>query len=149
VKYRFIEETDSLPSASVSPLVAIPTGDSGKGLGNGGSQRFLPLWLSKRWASLKLTSAAGTGLATAPNWKNYWFFGLQAQYDFSDHWILGGEVFCHSGEQTGQRSSVGFNIEGVYNFDEHNHFLFSAGKGLLNAAETNRVSTYVAYSFTY
>ena len=37
---------------------------------------------------------------------------------------------------------------GFYNFDQHNHLLFSAGKGLQNAAETNRVSTYIGYQYT-
>jgi hypothetical protein len=39
--------------------------------------------------------------------------------------------------------------EGYYNLDEHNHVLFSAGKGLQNAAQTNRVSTYVGYQYTF
>jgi len=38
---------------------------------------------------------------------------------------------------------------GFYNVDEHNHLLFSAGKGVQNAAETNRVSSYAGYQYTF
>ena len=149
VKYRFMKETENLPEAAFAPLVAIPTGDSDRGFGNGGSQVFLPLWLSKKWGPFETYGGGGYWVNNGPNWKNYWFVGWEAQYDFSDHWTVGGELFCNTGEEIGQRSSVGFNIGGSYNLDEHNHILFSAGKGLRNAAETNRVSTYLGYSFTY
>ncbi len=149
VKYRFINETDSLPAVAVSPLVAIPTGDSDKGLGNGGSQVFVPLWLSKKWGQLETYGGGGYWINNGPNWKNYWFLGWVVQYELDEHWTLGGELFYNTGEELGQQSSTGFNLGGAVNFDEHNHILFSAGKGLRNAAVTNRVSTYVAYSLTF
>jgi hypothetical protein len=49
----------------------------------------------------------------------------------------------------GQGSSTGFNVGGFYNFDEHNHLLFSAGKGVRNAVQTNQVSSYVGYQYTF
>jgi hypothetical protein len=62
---------------------------------------------------------------------------------------LGGEIF-HSTEQApGEGSSTGFNLGGTYNFDEHDHLLFSAGKGLTNADATNRFSSYLAYQWTW
>lgn len=149
VKFRLAKETDDTPAVALSALVDIPTGDSKKGLGNGGSQVFLPLWLSKRWGRFQTYGGGGYWINNGPDWKNYWFFGWQAQYDFSDHWTLGGEVFYNTGQQPGQRSSTGFNIGGLYSLDEHNSILFSAGKGLRNAAQTNRVSSYLAYSITF
>lgn len=105
--------------------------------------------MSRRWGHFETYGGGGYWINNGPNWKNYWFVGWQFQYGFSDHWVLGGEIFYNTAEEVGQGSSAGFNIGGVYNVDQHNHFLFSAGKGLRNAAETNRVSTYAAYSFTY
>jgi len=49
----------------------------------------------------------------------------------------------------GGRDSVGFNIGAIYDFDEHNHLLLSAGRGLQNASATNVFSWYVAYQITY
>ena len=62
---------------------------------------------------------------------------------------LGAEIFHTTGQVAGQGDSTGFNLGGYYNFDEHNHLLFSAGKGLQNAAESNRVSSYVGYQYTF
>lgn len=81
--------------------------------------------------------------------RDHWFFGWQAQYQLSDHVTLGGEIF-HTTEQTvGLGASTGFNVGGLYNIDEHNHLLFSVGKGLQKAAQTNRVSSYLGYQFTF
>src|SRR4051794_38691528 len=46
-KYRFLHETDTLPQVAIFPLVELPTGDHGRGLGNGKTQVFLPIWLQK------------------------------------------------------------------------------------------------------
>ncbi|HCN89771.1 MAG TPA: hypothetical protein DIT28_11440, partial [Oxalobacteraceae bacterium] len=65
------------------------------------------------------------------------------------HLTLGGEIF-HSTEQVaGQGSSTGFNLGGTYSLDEHNHLLFSAGRGLTNADVTNKFSSYVGYQLTW
>lgn len=149
VKYRLTKEPDSVPSMAISPLLEIPTGDSKKGSATVGAKSLSRCGYRRAGAHLRLTAAADTGSTTRHNWRNYWFFGWQVQYELSDHWFLGGEIFYNTGEEIGQASSIGFNLGGIYDFDEHNHILFSAGKGLRNAAETNRVSSYVAYSSTY
>ena len=43
---------------------------------------------------------------------------------------------------------AGFNVGAIYDFDEHNHLLMSAGCGLQNASDTNRFSWYIAYQIT-
>jgi len=37
LKYRFIQEADHRPMVGVFPMLEIPTGDAGRGLGNGGA----------------------------------------------------------------------------------------------------------------
>lgn len=48
-----------------------------------------------------------------------------------------------------QPPSTGFNIGGYYVLDQHNQLLFSGGRGLQSAAETNRVSTYIGYQLSF
>lgn len=148
IKWQFNEETETTPMVGIFPLVEIPTGNSDKGLGNGSSQIFLPVWLQKKWGSFQTYGGGGYWINNGTDNKNYWFVGWQAQYEFSEHLTLGGEIFHNSAPVIGEKSSTGFNIGGFYNLDEHNHLLFSAGKGLQNAAQTNRVSTYLAYQYT-
>ena len=149
VKWQFNEETETIPMIGIFPLVEIPTGNSDKGLGNGHTQVFIPLWLQKHWGDFQTYGGGGYWINNGPDNRNYWFLGWQAQYQFSDHITLGAEVFHTTGQVVGQGSSTGFNVGGYYNFDEHNHLLFSAGKGLQNSAETNRVSSYLGYQYTF
>lgn len=148
VKWQFNEETETIPMIGIFPLVEIPTGNSDKGLGNGHSQIFIPIWLQKKWGDFQTYGRGGYWVNNGPDNRNYWFVGWQAQYQFSEHVTLGAEVFHTTSQVQGQGSSTGFNVGGYYNFDEHNHLLFSIGKGLQNAAETNRVSSYLGYQYT-
>ncbi len=52
IKFRFIQETDSMPMVGTFPIVLVPTGDKDKGLGSGETQIYLPLWLQKSWGAL-------------------------------------------------------------------------------------------------
>lgn len=149
VKYRFLQETESRPMVGIFPIVVTHTGDADKGLGNGATQVFLPLWLQKKLGDWQSYGGGGYWINHATDTKNHWFFGWQLQKEISEHVTLGGEIF-HSTEQVpGQGSSTGFNLGGSYNFDEHNHLLFSAGKGLTNAEATNKFSSYLAYQWTW
>jgi hypothetical protein len=45
--------------------------------------------------------------------------------------------------------STGFNLGGFYDFTEHHHLLFSAGRGIQHATETNEFSWYLGYQYTF
>jgi hypothetical protein len=149
VKWQLTEQTDSLPMIGVFPMVELPTGNADKGLGNGKSQVFLPLWLQQKWGDFQTYGGGGYWINNGADSRNAWFFGWQAQYQFSDHVTLGAEIFHMTEQVVGQGASTGFNAGGIYTIDEHDHLLFSAGKGLRNAPQTNRVSGYIGYQYTF
>jgi hypothetical protein len=149
VKWQFNEESESMPMIGIFPLVEIPTGNADKRLGNGHSQIFLPVWLQKKWGKFQTYGGGGYWINNGLENRNYWFVGWQVQYEFSEHVTLGAEAFHTTETVLDEGSSTGFNVGGYYNIDEHNHLLFSAGKGLKNASETNRVSTYIGYQYTF
>jgi len=148
-KYRFVHEAENRPMVGIFPIVLTHTGDADKGLGSGGTQVFLPVWLQKKWGEWQSYGGGGYWISSGTNVKNHWFAGWQLQKDISERLTLGGEVF-HSTEQTsGEGSSTGFNVGGYYNFDEHNHLLLTVGRGVTNAERTNRSSSYVGYQWTW
>ncbi|MDR3631098.1 MAG: transporter [Desulfocapsaceae bacterium] len=149
VKYRFYKETDSIPMAGIFPLVVIPTGDEKKGLGNGSAQVFLPLWLQKNWGDWQTNFGGGYWINNAVGAKDYWFFGWQIQKSITEHLTLGGELYYSTEQMVGRGSSSGFNLGGIYDFDEHNHLLVSVGAGLSNISATNEFSSYVGYQWTW
>jgi len=149
VKYRFVQETETTPMVGTFPILLTNTGDRDKGLGSGGSQLFLPIWIQKKWGEWQSYGGGGYWISHSPDIKNHWFAGWQIQKEISEHLTLGAEIF-HSTEQVaGQGASTGFNVGGYYNIDEHNHLLFSAGRGLQNADLTNKFSSYLAYQLTW
>jgi hypothetical protein len=59
VKWQLNEETETMPMIGVFPIFEIPTGNHDKGLGNGASQIFLPLWLQKKWGNFQTYGGGG------------------------------------------------------------------------------------------
>jgi len=149
VKYRILQETDSSPMVGVFPIVVTSTGDADTGLGNGATQVFLPVWLQKRWGEWQSYGGGGYWINRATGAKNHWFFGWQLQKDITGRLTLGGELLHSTGQVVDEGSSSGFNLGGSYHFDEHNHLLFSAGRGLTNASLTNKFSSYLGYQLTW
>lgn len=151
VKYRFVEQDKSgwMPSVGIFPLIELPTGDQSRGLGAGDTQVFLPVWIQKDWD--KWTTYGGGGYWFNPGAGNqdYWFTGWLVQRHITEKLALGGELFHQTASTVSGRDSSGFNLGGVYDFNEHYHLLFSAGKGLQDARETNRFSYYLAIQKTF
>lgn len=148
-KYRFIEETSERPMISFFPMLALPTGDADKALGNGKLQVFLPVWLQKNWGEWQVNTGGGYLINHANEARNHWYFGWQTQKHIDEQWTLGAEIFHTTEEVSGEGSSSGFNVGAVYALDEHNHLLLSAGRGLSNIQTTNEFSTYVGYQLNW
>lgn len=149
VKYRVLQESDNRPMLSIFPMVALPTGDADKGLGNGKAQYFLPIWMQKNWGDWQCNSGGGYWINSATDARNHWFFGVQLQRKIAEQWTLGGELFHSTEEVRGEGASSGFNLGGTYALDEHNHLLFSAGRGISNVQATNSSSYYFGYQLTW
>ena len=145
LKYRLMQESDTTPQVSFLPKLNLSTGNADRGLGNGGDQLLLALALQKNSGKLQMNVHGGYWINNGPDNRNYGFLGCQVQYAFTSHWQLGIEIFHTSPQVVGQGPSTGFNVGGNYLFDRKNQILFSAGKGLQNEAETNRLSTYLGY----
>ncbi len=146
VKYRFVEETDAVPQIGTFPLLEVPTGNSGRALGNGAVQAFLPVWLQKSWG--RWTTYGGAGYWHNPGEGNqdHWFGGWEAQYDLSEHLTAGAEILHASPETAGAASQTGFDLGAIYNIDDGHHILFSAGRDFKG---TNQFSMYVALLWTF
>jgi hypothetical protein len=151
-KYRFIHEDEKgwRPQVGIFPLVELPTGSESKGLGAGYTRLFVPIWVQKSFGSW--TSYGGGGYwinkSSRRAAKDYWFFGWLLQKQVSDKLTLGGELFHQTADKIGGKANSGFSLGGFYDFDDHHHLLFSAGRGIQHAADSNRFSWYIGYQLT-
>jgi hypothetical protein len=79
--------------------------------------------------------------------------GWLLQRHVTDSLSLGGEIFHQTSATVGSDASSGFNLGGIYDFTEHYHLLFSAGRGGLvyavdAASVRNPVTYYLAFQWT-
>jgi hypothetical protein len=158
-KYRFLEEDKggATPMAAIFPLVELPTGSQPGGLGAGYLRAFLPLWLEKNFGDWTTYGGGGYWLNASARFgdRNFWYAGWTLQRKLTAHLTLGTELFYQTAGSVQlptnlpSPANLGFNIGAVYDVDEHNHLLFSAGRGLLHATQTNLFSWYAAWQLTY
>lgn len=149
VKYRFFHETDYLPEVGIFPLVDLPTGPASLGLGTGYTHVFIPVWLQKSFGEdKKWTTYGGGGFWYNPgdDNRNYYRFGWQLQHDLNDHLTLGGEVYHETPLAVGIPGHTAFNLGGYWNFDEHRHLLFSAGRDIDGPL---RFACYIGFQLTF
>ena len=149
LKYGLSAETDTLPKIGFAPKLDLTTGDADRGLGTGGTACFLPIWLEKTEGKLRTYGGGGYWINRGAGNRNYWFIGWEAEYRFAERWVLGAELFHTTPQKIEQGSSTGFDAGGAYALSGHAQFLFSVGKGLRNATQTNRVSSYLGYQLAY
>jgi hypothetical protein len=151
-KYRFIQEDKNgwTPMVGIFPMLEVPTGDQNRGLGAGHVRLFLPIWLQKSFGDWTTYGGGGYWI-NQNNWfgdKNFWFFGWLLQRKVTEKLVIGGEIFHQTADTIGGKDSTGFNLGAIYDFDEHNHLLVSAGTGIQNASSTNLYSWYLGYQIT-
>ena len=151
-KYRFIDEDEHgvRPQVGIFPLLELPTGSQNRGLGSGHVRIYLPLWVQKSYGDWTTYGGGGYWINQDDRLgdKNFWFFGWLLQRKITEKLTLGGEIFHQTAAVDGV-DSTGFNLGGVYDFDETNHLLFSAGLGFQHASETNVYSWYLGWQITY
>jgi hypothetical protein len=150
-KYRFITpgEKDWFPQVGIFPLVELPTGNPDRGLGAGKARVYLPVWLQKDFGDWTTYGGGGYWINPGPGNKNYWFAGWLLQRKVTEKLALGAEVFHQTAMEQGGRDSAGFNFGGIYDFTAHYHLLFSAGRGLQDARDSNQFSYYLALQKTF
>jgi len=155
-KYRFISpgEHDWFPQVGIFPLLEIPTGDARRGLGAGYTQAFLPVWAQKDFGKWTTYGGGGYWINPGPGDHDYWFAGWLLQRQVTDKLALGAEVFHQTSSMVGRGETSGFNVGGQYDLNEHNHLLFSVGRGGLAyavdaAAVNDPVTYYLAYQWTF
>jgi hypothetical protein len=158
-KYRFVddEKDGALPMIGVYPLVELPTGNANLGLGAGYTRAYFPIWIQKSFGEWTTYGGGGYWINQGDGGldRDYWYFGWLVQRQVTKQLAIGGEIFHQTStvvfgasDNTSGKPTTGFNIGAIYDFNEHNHLLVSAGAGLQNASTTNVFSWYLGYQIT-
>ncbi len=127
VKWRLVREGEWVPMIGVFPLLELPTGNAGRGLGTGHVQAFLPVWLQKSFGPWTTYGGGGYWLNPGEGNRNFWFAGWQAQRRLGEVVTLGAEVFYASARTVGGTGEVRFNLGLVVDLSALHHLLASGG----------------------
>jgi len=85
IKFRFVHETNGWPQIGIFPFAELPTGDGGRGLGNGRPWFQLPLWLQKSWGPWTTYGGGGAVLNSAPGQRDHPYGGWLVQRSIGKH----------------------------------------------------------------
>jgi len=146
VKYRLIQEGDYRPMVGAFPLVHVPTGNQNRGLGNGDSQLFLPIWLQKSRGAWTSYGGGGYWLNPGTDNKNYWYVGWLIQREITKWLTVGGEIFYQTPPMRNGEYQTGYNWGAIVNVTDNHHVIFSAGSDIRGP---NLFSFYAAYLLTW
>lgn len=134
IKFRFIEETDSLPQVGIFPMAELAT--ASRGLGNGRTWYRLPLWIQKNWGPWTTYGGGGEALNSAPGQRNSLFAGWLVQRTLGKRLALGAELFSQGASSDGGRGSTLANLGGTLNVTENFALLVSAGRSVSGERST-------------
>ena len=144
-KFRFVQEGEQVPMVGTFPLLEVPVGDAGKGLGTGRLHGLVPLWVQKSMGPW--SSYGGGGYAWNPGAGNrdYWIIGWQTQRHLSELATLGAELFYTTADHVGGSGTLRGNLGLILDLSPHHHVLASAGGGITG---DTRFLGYLAYQLT-
>ena len=146
LKYRFVQETKSRPQIGTFPHIELPSGNQGRGLGNGYAQVFLPVWAQKSWGPWRAMGEAATGSTPGPGHRGFWMFGWEVQRDLSKNVTVGGELIHNTPNAVGALSETALNLGALVTIGEGKVIMFSAGRDIRG---DNRFFGYVALDHTW
>lgn len=139
-KYQFVAQKGWIPSVAMFPLMEVPTGNASKGLGNGKPQYFIPVWLEEDIGKWTVYGGGGYWFNPGPGNKNFDFTGILVQYNFTDDFYLGAELFHHSRSMISGRERTGVHLGGSIPLFKNIQVLFSGDAG-------NGITSYKHFSY--
>ena len=129
-KYRFIQQTRFLPDVAFYPQVEVPTASRSRGLGDGRTQYFLPVWTEKDFGPWTLNAGGGYWINPGAGNQNWGLVGAMLQRRITDHFAVGSEVFHQTPQVRGGRSSTYINPGVIWDRNDLEHVLLSVGHTL-------------------
>jgi len=127
-KYRFFQSKDKSFQIGAFPIFEIPTVKN-KNFDNN-LQVYLPVWIQKSWKKLTTYGGCGYWINTGTDNKNWLYAGWEVQYDFSERFTLGGELFYRTASSVSSSSFAGINLGGLVNFSDQFHLIYSFGHSI-------------------
>jgi hypothetical protein len=146
IKYRFIQEGDSIPQVATYPLLNVPTGSHSRNLGAGHVQAYFPLWLQNSVGKWTAYGGSGYWINPGAHNRNWWYSGIVLQRQVLPDLTLGAEFFHQTSQQTGQSEQTAFNLGMEWSITNIHGIVFSIGPAF---GGSGQMQGYLAYRLTF
>ena len=145
-KFRFVQESASIPMVGTFPLLELSAGNETKGLASCHLHGLPPLWLQKSVGPWTSYGGGGYWFNPGPGNRNYGYLGALLQRHLSELATLGADIFYTTADHTGGSGNLRFNVGLILDFTQNHHLLASAGRSI--AGETCFLGYHLAYQLT-
>ena len=128
-KIALVTENKYRPQIGTFTMIELPTGDDGKGLGNGKAWYKLPVWLQKNAGPWLFDGGAGYAVNPQDGFRNYAYTGWLVKRKFSERLEVGTEIFAHGSEGVAAAQTQATTMADIgmyYHFKNPDHQLLAA-----------------------
>lgn len=146
-KYEFLHQDDFGWDVSAYPQIFLPS--FSQNVGERHASFFLPLWAQKDWDKWSTFGGGGCTLDNGEGSKDWCQMGWAVTRQVLPDLNLGVELYHQTADTRGGKATTGIGAGAIYDLSETYHLLASWGPGIQNAAQTNRMTWYVALGFTF
>ncbi len=145
MKLRLVKESKWVPMIATFPLLEAPSGDASKGLGNGSTQLFVPIWIQKTFGDWTTYGGGGAWLDTKGAGERWALFGAELQYKPAKWLTVGGETFVNTPHGDSREADWRYNFGAIFDIGDANHIMLSEGRCIIGVV---RFQSYFAYQLT-
>ena len=131
VKWRFLDNERSHFQLGIYPQLLVPSGNHGRGLGEGQPAYVFPVVAQKSWGKWTLYGNIGYWWQTDSDARDYFYAGAVLEREISDRLTLGAELFGNSPKEHAANADLAFNVGGTWKLSDHFNLLFSAGRDIV------------------
>jgi hypothetical protein len=146
-EYKFLHQEDFGIDVAIFPRLFLPAVSA-----NAGERHvslLLPVFIGKTFDKLTTFGGAGCTINQGDGSRNFCQMGWVVTYQVTPKLNLGFEIHHEGADTVGGAATTGLGIGAVYDINENFHLMASGGRGIQNAADTNRHSWYLALLSTF
>ena len=150
VKVRVVDQSASvaLPSIALDPTLLLPTGSATRDLGEGRTQIFLPVWLSKDLGRWTLFGGGGPTIGHGAGERDFLLFGAGVLRDVTDDWHVGAELYETTRSASHAPSLLSLDLDVVRDLSVHVHLFASVGRGAGPGTAADQASVFAGVQVT-
>jgi outer membrane putative beta-barrel porin/alpha-amylase len=146
-KYKFLHQEDFGIDVAVFPRLFLPAVSTNAGEGH--FSLLLPVFIGKTFEKVTTFGGAGCTINQGGDSRSFCQMGGAVTYQVTPKLNLGFEIHHEGADTIGGAATTGLGIGAVYDINENFHLMASGGRGIQNAADTNRQSWYLALLSTF